>query len=231
MTSSRPSESNPQKLELAALSSNPIELPGTATGCLMPRSYGNSVKGKLKRKLEFEDGRHVAKIALRMHDCDEDILPGEDRNPIWPAGFVGSISHSENFAWAVAGPINEFRGIGIDTEPLADEITAHHLRVEIGDDSEWSLGEEAGLNPLETFTTIFSAKESLYKCMYPLNPVFFGFHDARVVEFGSKTLKLRLQPDCPNKLLGTSEIEVTYITTENNSFTACWLIAEGGISQ
>lgn len=229
MSSPPPSESNQQKLELVALNSNPIDLPGSATGCLMPRSYGNSVSGKLKRKLEFEDGRHVAKIALRMLDCEEEIRKGEDRCPIWPSGFVGSISHSENFAWAVAGTKNEFRGIGIDTEPVADEMTAHHMRAEIGVDSEWWLGESAGLTPLESFTTIFSAKECIYKCIYPLSPIFFGFHHVRVVEFGSKKLTLRIQADCPNKLLGEREVEVSYITTENNAFTACWLLVEGGI--
>ena len=229
MSSPLPSESNPQKLELAALSSNPIQLPGSATGCLLPRPGGNSVTGRLKRKLEFEDGRHVAKIALRMLDCNDEIRQGVDRCPIWPNGFVGSISHSENFAWAVAGSETEFASIGIDTEPIADKVTARHLREEIGIQSEWSLGESAGLTPLEAFTTIFSAKESLYKCIYPLRPVFFGFHHARVVDFGARQLRIRIQPDCPNDLLCNQEIDVAYITTENNSFTASWLMTEGGI--
>ena len=229
MSSTPQSDSNQQKFELAALNSNPIDLPGTATGCMMPRNSVDSAGGKLKRKLEFEDGRHVAKVALSMLDCDESIQQGEDRCPIWPEGFVGSISHSENFAWAVAGLQTEFRSIGIDTEPIADEVTARHLRSEIGVDAEWWLGENAGLSPLKTFTTIFSAKEALYKCIYPLNPVFFGFHHVRVVEFGSRRLRLRIQRDCPNKLLDTREIDITYATTDHNAFTACWLMADKGI--
>ena len=223
MSSPTPSESNQQKLELAALSSNPIELPCSATGCLMPRSYGNSVTGKLKRKLEFEDGRHVAKTALRMLDCDEEIQKGEDRCPIWPAGFVGSISHSENFAWAVAGTENEFRGIGIDTEPVADEMTAHHLRAEIGIDSEWWLGESAGLTTLESFTTIFSAKESFYKCLYQLEPVFFGFHEVQVKSVDGETLVLELTDECPDELQRFDAIQIEYIVTNDNVFTACWM--------
>lgn len=222
-------QSNQRNLEITALNSNPIELPRSAKGCLMPRSYGNSVSGKLKRKLEFEDGRHVAQVALRMLNCEEPIGKGEDRCPIWPDAFVGSISHSENFAWAVTGKDSEFRSIGIDTEPIADEMTARHLRPEIGNGSEWWLGESAGLTPLQSFTTIFSAKESIYKCVYPLSPTFFGFHHVRVVEFGDSSLKLRFQEDCPNKLLGTDEVEVQYVTTDHNAFTACWLLAEGGI--
>jgi enterobactin synthetase component D len=43
-------------------------------------------------------------------------------------------------------------------------------------------------------TLVFSAKESLYKCLQPLTGVFFDFADAAVVEadVGQRTLRLRL---------------------------------------
>ena len=102
------------------------------------------------------------------------------------------------------------------------------MRCEIGSDSEWSLAESIGLTPTEAFTTVFSAKESLYKCIYPLNSVFFGFEHVRLVDIDERFLTMKFQPECPNNYSGDDELTVAYSIVDNDVFTACWLESLGG---
>lgn len=223
-------ESNDQHDMSATLDTAPIEFPENATGCLMPRpKHGDSLFGRMRRQQEFEDCRRCADVALKLLDCEDRVQTGPNRTLVWPGVVTGSIAHSENFVWAVAGPQFSFRAIGIDTEPIADEKTIGHLRAEIGTGSEWRLGELAGLTPAAAFTTIYSAKESLYHCVYSLNPVFFGFLAIRVVDIDPQHVTLQFQPECPNQYLGNGELDVAYKITAQDVFTACWLTAEKGI--
>jgi enterobactin synthetase component D len=42
------------------------------------------------------------------------------------------------------------------------------------------LARGTGLRPNEALTLLFSAKESVFKCLYPTVQRFFGFFDARI---------------------------------------------------
>jgi enterobactin synthetase component D len=46
-------------------------------------------------------------------------------------------------------------------------------------------GRRAGLTRLEALTLVFSAKESVFKCLYPRVGRFFDFHDVRLGEVRS----------------------------------------------
>lgn len=45
------------------------------------------------------------------------MLIAKDGAPLWPPGFVGSISHCPDYCVAAVGRDAEFRAIGIDAEP------------------------------------------------------------------------------------------------------------------
>jgi enterobactin synthetase component D len=109
---------------------------------------------------------------------DVTVGVGQERRPSWPAGFVGSITHSTTFAWAVVARASDVRSIGIDSEIVFDEAALREAGPLALDDHEWQLvrrGHEA-----EGATLVFSAKESLFKCVNPCIDVFFEFADARV---------------------------------------------------
>src|SRR5215469_16812348 len=58
-----------------------------------------------KRRAEFATGRACAHAALDAWGApDAPLLPGPDRAPLWPDGFVGSISHARGACAAVAAP-------------------------------------------------------------------------------------------------------------------------------
>ena len=105
------------------------------------------------------------------------ILRGEDRAPIWPAGFVGSISHTDTWCAAAVARADDLRSIGIDLEPATPLKEALWRRVCTQAERDTLSGlANAGL----TGKVLFSAKEAVYKCQYPLTRRFLGFHAVEI---------------------------------------------------
>jgi enterobactin synthetase component D len=113
---------------------------------------------------------------------DTEVRVGSHREPIWPTGVVGSISHVEGLAGAVVADSAHFDGVGIDLERIALGDAQVALREVALDATELALLTEArGTLTLDECVTIaFSAKESLYKACYPTVQRLFGFDAVRV---------------------------------------------------
>lgn len=131
-----------------------------------------------KRHHEFRAGRRVAHQALEHAGCaahDAPILRGERGQPLWPDGWVGAISHAEAWAGALVAPRHRSAGVGLDVESLARTVDSD-LRSLICVPSElpWVGRDELRLR------TLFSAKESVFKALYPIAGVFLDFHDAEL---------------------------------------------------
>jgi 4'-phosphopantetheinyl transferase EntD len=92
---------------------------------------------------------------------------GERREPMWPAGVTGSISHAAGLAVAVTAPTTHgVAGLGVDiepAEPLDAELWAHVLTP-----AERALCEASDDDRGLHATRIFSAKEAAFKAVYPL---------------------------------------------------------------
>jgi 4'-phosphopantetheinyl transferase EntD len=74
-----------------------------------------------ERTSEFYTGRLYAKEALGLFGVQfVDLQVGDDRRPVWPAGYIGSITHtrkaSRGFCAAAVARDDEWRAIGIDAE-------------------------------------------------------------------------------------------------------------------
>ncbi|MDE0839488.1 MAG: 4'-phosphopantetheinyl transferase superfamily protein, partial [Kiritimatiellae bacterium] len=107
----------------------------------------------------------------------------DDRSPAWPQGYVGSITHTKGFAAAIASRSTEYLALGIDTEEIVDQPTVERLRHSImtASETEMLLTPPATMSAATFFTFIFSAKESIYKCLRPLVGQFFGFKSAHLL--------------------------------------------------
>ncbi len=166
-----------------------------AEGLELPSSLRFAVK---KRQIEFLCGRLCAKRCMESLGFDQTptVLVGEDRAPIWPAGLVGSISHTDRLATAIMGPTRSVEAIGIDIERRIKEATPQmikHICCELGELDEIADGQQ--LSREEALTLIFSGKESLYKAIYPKLQRFYGFQAARVSSLGPKKLQIMLETD------------------------------------
>lgn len=136
-------------------------------------------KSTIKRQAEFLAGRYSAKLALEeCHYISNEplsILIGQHREPIWPAGYIGSISHCVGIALCVCALINEIHYIGIDVERYIPEVLALKIASEIHTTYEHQLLRKMGLTQSQITTLLYSAKESFFKAIYPQVGKYFGF--------------------------------------------------------
>lgn len=150
----------------------------------------------LKRQVEFAAGRWCAAHALRRsgYRGPPAIGVGPHRSPCWPAGYLGSISHSNGWAVAVTADNDAWSGIGIDLEQTMDDKNARSLAAHIGGAAELAVGTAAGLPFATAATLLFSAKESLFKALYPAVGRYFHFPDAAAesLDWDARVLYLRL---------------------------------------
>ena len=167
-----------------------------------------------KRKSEFLAGRFLAKHALFTFDVNKtSVGVGAHRAPIWPESYVGSISHSDTYAICVVASRNDIKYIGIDVENIIDNQIAKDIVGNIHTETEYALvGSYAEPEPY-LLTLIFSAKESLFKALYPDVKYYFDFKVAQVIELcfqsGSFIIELvqELSPTLPvgYRVTGTFE--------------------------
>lgn len=193
-------------------------------GIVLPPGLANAV---LKRKVEFAAGRCCAMQALQAlgYGGRETLPIGQHRAPLWPEGFVGSISHGDGQALAVAAASRDWGGIGIDIERLLDHDAAQPLVPYLMTPAELDIGSAAGMSLERWLTVVFSAKESLFKALYPYVGRYFDFLDAEVCALqparDALTLQLAttLSPQCSKG--SRYPIRVNYLN--NNIVTLCLL--------
>jgi|HubBroStandDraft_6_1064221.scaffolds.fasta_scaffold56898_3 4'-phosphopantetheinyl transferase EntD len=119
-----------------------------------------------KRRREFAFGRACARRALGL---DVAIAVGQGGAPMWPEGYAGSITHTDDHA---AAAVVRSGLIGIDVESLAHAAQIPELLATVA----ITEGERAMPAAL-----VFSAKESVYKCLYPTARKFLEFRDVELV--------------------------------------------------
>ncbi|MBC3339372.1 4'-phosphopantetheinyl transferase superfamily protein [Pseudomonas proteolytica] len=183
--------------------------PGDFQRCAVPppASIQRSVA---KRQAEFLAGRLCARSALQQLE-GLDFIPaiGEDRAPVWPSHISGSITHSTGHAAAIVGHKAQWRGLGMDLENLLPLERAERLAGEILTPDEMqrmATGPREQVAQLVTLT--FSAKESLFKALYPIVQKRFYFEHAEVVEWSdSGFLRLRLLTDLSSEWCYGKELE------------------------
>ena len=109
--------------------------------------------------------------------------------------------------------------MGVDTEPVMLSETSALIAREIATQAEVDLLNPLDLSNESALTLIFSAKESFYKCWYPLNKRFLDFLDVTVVAATDSTLSLQLAVPSNDEEAQSSELTVCYHFTDEDVFT------------
>lgn len=143
------------------------------------------------RQAEFLAGRTLARVALaRLGRTDAQIPIGADRAPDWPEGFHGSLSHkipagqTDGYCLVLAtGPRLKSKPlIGLDAEGYAAGRALQAIRSKaLGPQEHQLIATQTDLPKDVLATLIFSAKESLFKALYPDVQRIFGFSAARCI--------------------------------------------------
>ena len=182
------------------------------------------IQAVTKRQAEFLAGRLLARVALELlGQPASTIAIGRHRSPVWPSGLAGSISHSEGRCISVL-VLDENARVGVDIEEIASggsleailertlETTERDL---ITDQNEFDVDVLASL--------IFSAKETLFKALYPVVGDYFDFCAARLVGInGCNELCLKLTRALHMALPANSRFSVRFWVA--GSFVRTWLI-------
>ena len=150
-------------------------LPGEA---LLPEEEPLVARAVEKRRSEFTTVRTCARLALaELGVPPAPLLSGPKREPLWPAGIVGSLTHCDGYRAAAVARAEQLASLGIDAEPHAALPDGILPRVSLP-------AERAHLRTLPAEVhwdrLLFSAKESVYKTWYPLARRWLGFEEAEL---------------------------------------------------
>lgn len=145
------------------------------TAPLLPGEEALITRAVEKRRREFTAGRTCARRALaRLGWPDFAVVAGPRREPLWPPGIVGAITHCPGYCAAAVARVQDVRALGIDAEvrgPLPNGVgdmvcTPDELRrMQAMPGDHWG-------------TLLFSAKESIYKAWYPVAERWLDYKDA-----------------------------------------------------
>jgi 4'-phosphopantetheinyl transferase EntD len=168
---------------------------------LLAEEIGITIGMVEKRLVEFTHGRYCARSAMKLLSTrPAPIGKGPDREPVWPGGIIGSISHTEGSAAAVVAKSAEMIAVGLDMEayvPLQSDLIPMICLPEENPDQD---GRQAKL--------LFSIKESIYKCLFPLVGEYIDFLEMEVIldteaqTFSAQPRAARLDADLIARLQG-----------------------------
>ncbi|MEO0343618.1 MAG: 4'-phosphopantetheinyl transferase superfamily protein [Pseudomonadota bacterium] len=135
----------------------------------------------ISRRDEFATGRAAARKALSALGFGEPPIPrAADRRPIWPAGVVGTISHSGGIASALVAKQSEYAGIGLDIETAQPLKPNLHQRV-LTPSERHILSTSAQASGVPRCMLNFVVKEAFYKAVYPISRKYFGFQEVSTI--------------------------------------------------
>lgn len=194
---------------------------GDAADSLFPIEREAVARVVAKRTREFSTGRLCARAAMAALGVPPHPIPvGPQREPVWPDGLVGTISHGGELCLAAVSKQDRILALGIDLEvgdPLDPEVrglicTPDELRGA----PAW-VG--AGVDPHKL---VFSAKEALYKALFPHARRYIDFLEVEIgVDADAGAWRpTSLPPDVSGRV--GAPIEGRFLVAEGYVVTAAW---------
>ncbi len=149
-------------------------------GWLLPQETEFIANAVQERRREYAAGRHAARRALSTFGHGHAAIPSAPtREPIWPEGVVGSLTHCDGYAAAVVSQDAGVSSVGVDAEPnlpLPEEV----VDLVMLDIERMSLIDSVAPPDIAVDRVLFCAKEAVFKAWYPLTRRELGFDEVRV---------------------------------------------------
>ncbi|MCC6241517.1 MAG: 4'-phosphopantetheinyl transferase superfamily protein [Gemmatimonadaceae bacterium] len=175
-----------------------------------------------RRLASFLAGRATASAALCTAGCGDwhrSVSRAESGAPLWPTGWVGSISHTDALCVSAVAKQSLVSCLGVDCELIMSEKIAEEVVHSIAPELR-ALPREGGLSSLPFAVTLaFAAKEALFKALFPMVGEFFGF-EAAYVE--------RMDADGGELLLRLS-VALSQDLPAGRAFVCRWTVFEGHV--
>jgi len=148
---------------------------------LFPAEQAAVAGAVAKRRAEFATVRDCARRALnRLGHPPAPILPGPTREPEWPAGVVGSLTHCDGYRAAAVARTGDILTVGVDAEthePLPGGVAR---LVTVGDEPRRLAQLTDAVPGVAWDRVLFSAKESIYKAWFPLARAWLDFTECEL---------------------------------------------------
>ncbi|MGH3751830.1 MAG: 4'-phosphopantetheinyl transferase family protein [Pseudonocardiaceae bacterium] len=190
---------------------------------LYPQEEAMISRAVEKRRREFRTVRHCARRALRELGLPPaPVLSGAHREPLWPPGVVGSMTHCAGYRAAAVARSRDLRTVGIDAEPhepLPPDVLG---TIALAEEQIQIAGLAAAHSAAHWDRILFCAKETVYKAWFPLTHRWLGFSDAAITigpttsDPAEGTFTARLRTAGP-----------TIAGHELTGFDGRWLISDG----
>jgi len=183
-----------------------------------------------KRRGEFLAGRVCAARALEAAGAGRiGYVPrGEDKLPVWPAGWHGSISHSTAWAAAAVAASRHCVALGFDIQERVSPRVMTEVLPLIANTAELARASPY-FERRSALTLLFSAKESLYKALHPLVRTFQDFDGAELTSITPTRLQLTLTRSWgPGGWEAGTAVWMHYTWQDDLVATLCWLSGNRG---
>jgi 4'-phosphopantetheinyl transferase EntD len=171
-----------------------------------------------KRRREFAAGRACAHAALaQLGLAQGPVLRGPNREPLWPPGVVGSITHTRDYCAAAVADAAVLLGLGIDAEVNAVLADGVYARISTPEDRSNPLSIPGVHLP----ALLFSAKEAVFKAWYPLARTWLGYQDAAIsFDVPNGAFTVHLLPSAPRDALPSPVVfSGRFAASERHVFT------------
>lgn len=183
-------------------------------------------RSSAKRKADFLAGRALALAAMtHLGVTPQPVANAPSRAPIWPDGLAGSLSHARGRCACLLSR-DTGQTYGVDTEAIAKDRPLAAILTETLSAAERHITTQGPLPAATNATLAFSAKEALFKTLYPRVGHHFGF-DAAALRAAPKddTLTLTLTTDLAQSLTKGMQFDVYFSLSTTHVLT--WLSAPG----
>lgn len=200
-----------------------LQAPDFCSFVLLPEENRFVARAVEKRHREFTAGRRCARLALqRLGAAPAAIGVGSFREPLFPAGISGSITHTTEYCAAAVARTGPVLSIGIDAEfnrPLDRSVADLVLtRTELGEIDKVNDGCYAE-------TLIFSIKEAFFKAVFPFLRRYLEFSDVTVaLSEADRTFHASLRKAAMTARLGHARVVGRYDFDERHLYTAVSLL-------
>lgn len=140
------------------------------THALLPEEQTYVERAVMKRCSEFSTGRYCARRALHSIGIPAQVVPvGQLREPVWPDGIVGSISHDGGICIAIVTRRIDCQQVGVDlicTPSHARLLDDRNVGLWAQDTLRYRFDGRGGLvNLLVPFSIMESAVKVLSPCV------------------------------------------------------------------
>ena len=180
------------------------------------------------RRREFACGRACAHRAIRALGCpDGPILVGRHREPVWPAGVVGAISHTAAIAGAVVADAAVVTGIGLDIERCDAEFDPGQRNL-VFTPEEMTRFHALRAEGLPAEVVVFSAKECVHKAVFPLTGLRLEYQDVSIdIDVATGSFIAGLHADHGIRTTGRASIAGSFLVANAHVTTAITLPSAG----